>query len=261
MPQSVQRPSDHIRPLSIVYNAFGYADSSVLYEIGGTKILCSITLQPGVPSFLRGSKTGWLTSHYSMLPTSCQQRVEREAVLGKRQGRTIEISRFIGRCLRSVVDTSLIGERTIIIDCDVLQADGGTRTASVSAASCALLKAQERWMKQGIIKEPLLKKPIFGVSVALCDGKPVLDPDYMQDSTCSGDYNFVMTRNGDVIEVQGTSEQEPIPWDMIQSMRSYALKGIQKIAEYVESIPQPRLQSKREQKIQPLFSLGKRLGV
>jgi ribonuclease PH len=261
VPHSSQRKSDHIRPLSIVYNAFGYADSSVLYEIGGTKILCSVTLQPGVPSFLRGSKTGWLTSHYSMLPTSCQQRVEREAVLGKRQGRTIEISRFIGRCLRSVVDTSAIGERTIIIDCDVLQADGGTRTASVSAASCALLKAQERWLKQGFIKEPVLKEPIFGISVALCDGEPVLDPDYVQDSTCSGDYNFVMTRKGDVIEVQGTSEQEPIAWDMIQKMRTYALKGVQAISTYVQALPDTKLQSKRDQKTAPLFSLGKRLGA
>ena len=248
-----QRQLDQIRPLTITYNAFGYADSSVLYEIGGTKVLCSVTLQPGVPSFLRGTRTGWLTADYSMLPTSCQQRVEREATTGKRNGRSVEISRFIGRCIRSVIDFSVLGERTIVIDCDVLQADGGTRTASVSAATCALLKAQEIWMKNKYITGPVLKETVFGISVSLCDEKLVLDPDYAQDSTGACDYNFVMTEKGDVVELQGTSESKPLEWKLVQEMHSYALKGIKTIAAHVQPETAP-LKT-------PIFSLGKRLGV
>jgi len=164
------RTPDQLRPVSISYNVYDFASGSVLFEMGKTKILCAVSLQNGVPPFLRGKGTGWLTAEYALLPMSTMTRTQRESNQGKKDGRSVEIARFIGRCFRSVIDVSGIGEKTITIDCDVLQADGGTRTASITGAFLALAKAQERWLSQRIITKPLIKEKISALSVGVVDG-------------------------------------------------------------------------------------------
>ena len=219
----------NIRPVHLEYDVFGYADASVLLAIGGTKVLCSISLQHTVPQFLRGKNTGWLTAEYAMLPCATTRRTTREATQRNRNSRSVEISRLIGRSLRSVVDVSFLPEKTIVVDCDVLQADGGTRVASITAASCTLQLAQQRWMKAGIISQPILQQPIAAISVGIRDGEAVLDLDQHNDMQAQADFNFVLTKSGDLIEVQGTAEKSPICWERFDQLRHVAIKGVQQL--------------------------------
>lgn len=244
------RSANQLRPILVQYDIYPHAAGSVLYSIGKTQILCSVIMQPGVPSFLRGSKTGWLTAHYSMLPASTQKRNERETSC-KPNGRYVEISRLIGRSLRAVVDVSGIGERTIIVDCDVLQADGGTRTASVTAACLALKMAEQKWLERGIITESVTRDVVAGISVGFCNGVPVLDPDCSEDSTGQADVNFVLTKSGAIIEIQGTAEQSPVSYESFATMYKLACDGISSILERVQQPAEPTIKQPK-----PTYKFG-----
>ncbi len=230
------RQYNELRPLKLTYNIFEYAPGSVLIELGKTKVLCAVTLQQTVPHFLRGQGVGWLTAEYALLPASTTTRTQRESTTMRRHHRSIEISRLIGRSLRAIVDLSAFGERSIMIDCDVLQADGGTRTASITGAFAALAMAQKQWKADGIISEDILKYTIAAVSVGvLQDHALVLDPNFEEDSSGIADINFIMTHSGDVIELQGGAEQEPIPWKELIDAGALAKEGIQKIASFLQN--------------------------
>lgn len=232
MKRDANRASDQIRNLAVTYNVFPFAAGSVLFEMGRTKILCAVSLQAGVPFFLRGKNTGWLTAEYAMLPAATSTRTVRESSAGQRSGRSIEISRLIGRVLRTVIDLDSIGEYTLLIDCDVLQADGGTRTASINAACLALRQAQQTWLEQGFLTRPILKDGIAALAVC-CDKTDVLlDPDYAEDSNGDADFNFIMTESGKIIEIQGGAEKNPIEWDMLDRACQLARKGAQELFSF-----------------------------
>ncbi len=224
--RTANRSYDQLRPLKVTYGIYPYAAGSTLFEIGNTKVLCAVTLQNGVPHFLRGKKMGWLTAEYSLLPSATPMRTVREITANRRSGRVIEISRLIGRSLRAVTDLSVLGEQTIFIDCDVLQADGGTRTASITGAYLALRAAQARWQAQGILgKQALLQDELAAVSVGLGNKGPLLDMDFAEDSVTAADYNFVLTRSGKIVEIQGSAERAPIGWSDYDEMRLLAVQG------------------------------------
>jgi len=261
------RKPDQLRDVTVSFNVFGYSAGSVLLEIGNTKVLCSVSLQQNVPNFLKGKKTGWLTAEYAMLPTSSATRVPREASLMRRNGRSVEISRLIGRSLRSVVDLSLLGERTIFVDCDVLQADGGTRTACITGAFLALRVAVEYWLKNKIIKEDILTDSLAAISVGIVDGTPLLDIDFSEDSCADSDFNFVITRSNNIVELQGSSEGVMVSWKQFEQVRDLAIKGVQDLftigntffdKEILEIIDQNKDNRKNNKKTAPLFSLGNR---
>lgn len=253
------RRSDELRPLSITYGVYGYAPGSVLFSIGNTKILCAVTIQSGVPSFLRGKGKGWLTAEYALLPASTHHRTTREISAMKRQGRSIEISRIISRALRTVVDLSQLGERTIMVDCDVLQADGGTRAASITAACAALRMAQNKWLADEIINAPILADGIAAVSVGIMqDGHLVLDPDYQEDCAGHADVNVIMTLSGKLIELQGGAEKEPIDWQLIPKIGALSQKGIDALSRFLTLNSSHSINSEERRKA-PLFSLGNRL--
>ena len=223
------RTSNQVRPLSLQYDQFGYADCSVLFSIGGTRVQVSITLQDGVPVFLRNSGTGWLTAEYAMLPTATQKRTQRETDTLKKQGRSVEIARLIGRCLRSVIDFKSIGERTIIIDCDVLQADGGTRAACITAASFALTEALKRWKKRGVVAESVQFLPIAAISGGVVEGRLIVDLSQTEDMKASADVVFVCTEQGELIEVQGTSEKGPLTWTSFVSLKEACCSALSEL--------------------------------
>lgn len=216
---------NQLRTVKITSNSYGYAPSSILIELGNTKVLCAVSISTGVPPFLKGKRTGWLTAEYSMLPTATHVRTMRDESTGKRNGRAIEISRLISRSLRNIVDLSCLGERTITIDCDVLQADGGTRTAAITGAYLALYTAAQRWIAAGDIDRSFLRDEVAAVSVGVIDGKAYLDLDYNEDSNADADYNFVLTRNGSIVEIQGTCERASISWDNFEHIRQLACLG------------------------------------
>ena len=253
MQRSDGRCENEIRPLCALYDVYEYASGSVLYEIGKTKVLCAVSLQQGIPPFLRGCKTGWLTAHYAMLPTSTSKRIEREIHIGKRNGRYVEISRLIGRSLRSALQLDVVQDRTIIVDCDVLQADGGTRTACITGAYMALKRAERRWFSNKTIEQPLVKHDLVAISVAIVNGIPVLDPNFIEDSNADGDFNFVITRSGSIIEIQGTAEKEPLTSDNLYKMYELATSGAKHIFSFIDK---KILQKKK----QGLFTLSQRLG-
>lgn len=257
------RRMDELRPLSISYGIYGYAPGSVLFSMGNTKILCSVTMQSGVPSFLRGKGKGWLTAEYALLPASTHTRTTREISVMKRQSRSIEISRIISRALRTVVNLDLIGERTIMVDCDVLQADGGTRAASITAAYAALLMAQEKWLSDKTIAQPLLTDGIAAVAVGVLEhDQLVLDPDYQEDCTGHADINVIMTLSGKLIELQGGAEKEPIDWQLISQIGVLSKKGIDTLSGFLTLNPPSSrsIQKNTEKRKNPLFSLGNRIG-
>ncbi len=235
--RSGQRSFDQLRPLKVTYDIFKYASGSTLFEMGNTKVLCSVTLQQGVPHFLRGKKTGWLTAEYSLLPASTPIRTVREVTANKRSGRTIEISRLIGRSLRSVANLDALGEQTIFMDCDVLQADGGTRIACITGAFLALKAAQTGWLQEGILTEELLIDDLAAVSVGITHELPLLDLDFMEDSMTEADFNFVLTRSGRVIEIQGSAERFPLSWEQYDGMRSLAMKGVSELFSFYDRSP------------------------
>jgi ribonuclease PH len=232
------RAQDEIRLVKVIYDVFGYADASVLFEVGKTKVLVSATLQSGVPHFLKGTGSGWLTAEYAMLPASTRWRGTRDSNT-HRNSRSVEISRLIGRSLRTVVNLKSIKERSIIFDCDVLQADGGTRVACITAASLVLVRAQERWLNSGIIEEKVLKEPIAAISAGFVQGRAYLDLSQDEDGKAESDFNFVLTKSGNVVEIQGTSEKTPLSWENFLQLRNLALKGIKQLFGYTSNVTVP----------------------
>jgi len=230
------RRPDQLRQIRITPHIFEYADGSVLFEQGKTKILCAVTRSKDVPSFMRGKGVGWLTAEYALLPASTPTRSPREAVLGKRNGRVVEISRLIGRVLRCVVNLQTFGEHTITIDCDVLQADGSTRCAAICAAQAALNFANTRWLEAEVIAESILTTQVAAVSVGLEDhGEMVLlDLDAQEDNGIGGDFNFVLTRDNSIVEIQGTAETGAISWQKFDEMRELAFAGVREICARIE---------------------------
>ncbi len=223
------RANDAIRQLKIEKNFLKYPEGSVLAEMGETKVICQVSVEDKVPAFLKNSGKGWLTAEYSMLPRATQTRSMREAVSGRVGGRTHEIQRLIGRALRSVVNLDIIGERTIWVDCDVIQADGGTRTASITGGYVALIEALWNMKKKGIVNKIPLRDSVGAISVGIVDGEPMLDLSYEEDSRAEVDMNFVMTGKGLLIEVQGTAEKKPFTKEQFDIMYQYAYKGIKEI--------------------------------
>ena len=219
------RQPGQLRPVTIERGFTRYAEGSVLICFGETRVLCNASVEESVPSFMRGQGRGWVTAEYSMLPRATQTRSIREAARGKLGGRTQEMQRLIGRALRAVIDFQLLGERTIVIDCDVLQADGGTRTAAITGAWIALADAVEKLLAQGLLKKSPLKDSVAAVSSGIVDGRPVLDLDYVEDSGASVDMNFVMTGDGRFVEVQGTAEDEPFSNVELDALRNLASQG------------------------------------
>ncbi len=218
------RKTDELRKLRITRKYIKSAEGSVLIEIGDTKVICAATVDEAVPPFLRGRGTGWVTAEYAMLPRSSAQRIQRER--SKVGGRTHEIQRLIGRSLRSVVDMAVLGERTVLIDCDVIQADGGTRTASITGAYIALVDALRHVQKQGLVKSVPVKDYLAAVSVGIVEGKPMLDLCYSEDSTAEVDMNLVMTGRGRIVEVQGTAEGNPFTRAELGRLLALGEKGI-----------------------------------
>jgi ribonuclease PH len=226
----LMRPSNRtpaqLRPVKITRHYTRHAEGSVLIECGDTRILCTASVEEKVPPFLRGKGQGWLTAEYGMLPRSTNERMQREAAKGKQSGRTMEIQRLIGRSLRSVVNLAKLGERTIQIDCDVIQADGGTRTASITGAFIALYDAVEKLLQQQLIQATPILSHVAAVSVGIYEGVAVLDLDYEEDSRCDTDMNVVMTDSLGLVEMQGTAEGTPFTREELNEMLDLAHAGI-----------------------------------
>jgi ribonuclease PH len=223
------RTNGQIRPITITRQFTAHAEGSVLIEFGNTKVICTATVEEGVPRFLKGQGKGWVTAEYGMLPRSTHTRMRREAASGKQSGRTLEISRLIARALRAAIDLKALGENMITIDCDVIQADGGTRTASITGACVALVDAINYMRAKDIIKTNPLKHMIAAVSVGIYNGEPIADLDYPEDSAAETDMNVVMTDTGKLIEVQGTAEEAPFSFDEMQEMMQLAKHGINEL--------------------------------
>ena len=221
------RTADELRPITITRNWLDHAEGSVLVEFGATRVLCAVSLTEGVPRWKKGSGEGWLTAEYSMLPRATHTRSDRESVKGKIGGRTHEISRLIGRSLRSVCDVSALGENTIMIDCDVLQADGGTRTAAITGAYVAVVDAIEWARSSGLITQsaPVMSDSVAAVSVGIIDGIPTLDLHYDDDVRAETDMNVVMTGGGKFIEIQGTAERDPFDRGLLNELLDLATRG------------------------------------
>lgn len=271
------RTSNQVRPLLIQYDVYGHADASVIFEQGGTKVLVSVSLQPGVPHFLKGKRTGWLSAEYAMLPHATHQRTTRESTQAQRNARSVEISRLIGRCLRSTIDLSSLGERSIFIDCDVLQADGGTRVACLTAASLALKLACARWIEFGIVEKNIFKVQLAALSVGIVNNNAYADLSYHEDSQADADFNFVLTEHDELVEIQGTSEKAPMAWQFFDQLRTLSVNGVREVFKQMTNFPLPlpqtntstqqksstnvypsTVQINQEQK-KAFFSLGQRL--
>ena len=224
-PRPDGRACDALRPVEIIRRFTKYAEGSVLMCAGDTRVLCTASVTEGVPGFLRGKGEGWVTAEYGLLPRSTGTRTDREAARGKQTGRTQEIQRLIGRSLRAVVDRRKLGEHTIQIDCDVLQADGGTRCASITGAWVALRDAVDWMLERGMIEEDPILAQVSAVSVGMWSGEPVLDLNYIEDSASDTDMNVVMTSAGRYVEIQGTAEGEPFSEDELGSLLALAKKG------------------------------------
>ena len=220
------RALNQLREIKFTPNYIIHPEGSVLVEFGNTKVICAATIQDGVPPFLRNSGKGWLTAEYSMLPRATETRNQRESAKGKLTGRTMEIQRLIGRALRTAVDLDSLGEKTIMLDCDVIQADGGTRTASITGAYVALAIAIKRALKDGKIKKNVLRDNVAAVSVGVLESKILLDLKYTEDSAAEVDMNVVMNKNLEFIEVQGTAEEKPFTRAQCDAMLIMAEQGI-----------------------------------
>ncbi len=231
----MERPSgrrpEQLRSVKITRNFTQHAEGSVLIEMGNTKVICTASIEESIPRFLRGKGQGWVTAEYGMLPRSTGERMQREAARGKQSGRTQEIQRLIGRSLRAAVDMSALGERSIAIDCDVIQADGGTRTASITGACVALADALNGLVEKKKLKVSPMKHMIGAISVGIYEGEPVLDLDYPEDSKAGTDMNVVMTESGGFIEIQGTAEDGTYSTEELQSMLGLAQQGIKQLVQ------------------------------
>ncbi len=229
MKRPSERAADQMRQVTLTRHYTKHAEGSVLVEFGDTKVICTVSVEAGVPRFLRGSGQGWVTAEYGMLPRSTGSRMQRESSRGKQGGRTLEIQRLIGRSLRAAVDLKTLGENTLYIDCDVIQADGGTRTASITGACVALVDALRAMKQRGAIKKVPEVQMIAAISVGIYQGVPVLDLDYPEDSSADTDLNVVMTDKGGFIEVQGTAEAAPFSADDLNAMLALARQGCEQL--------------------------------
>ncbi len=224
------RATNQLRDVEIIRNYTKHAEGSVLVKFGDTHVLCTASVEEKVPGFLKGKGQGWVTAEYGMLPRSTGSRIDREAAKGKQSGRTQEIQRLIGRSLRAIIDLEKLGERSIQIDCDVIQADGGTRTASITGAYVALQDAVSYLIGKDLIKVSPLKDSVAAISVGVYKGTPVLDLDYIEDSDCDTDMNVVMTGKGSFVEIQGTAEGEPFSHADMKAMLDLADSGIKTLS-------------------------------
>ncbi|MFI5106102.1 MAG: ribonuclease PH [Terriglobales bacterium] len=234
--RSDNRAPEQLRPVNIVPDFVSTAEGSVLIEVGNTRVICTATVEESVPSFLKGAGKGWITAEYSMLPRSTLTRTPREAARGRQSGRTHEIQRLIGRALRAVVDLKRLGERTITLDCDVIQADGGTRTASITGAFVALGLAMEKLVEAGTLSSAPIRDFVAAVSVGVVEGSILLDLCYEEDSQADVDLNFVMTGAHKIVEIQATAEQHPFDEAQLKKMMDYAAKGIESLIAKQRSI-------------------------
>ncbi|MBO6813888.1 MAG: ribonuclease PH [Rhizobiaceae bacterium] len=226
-----KRAPDEMRAVTVERGFSRHAEGSCLIKFGNTHVLCTASLEERVPPWLRGAGKGWVTAEYGMLPRSTHDRMRREATAGKQSGRTSEIQRLIGRSLRAVVDLQALGERQITVDCDVIQADGGTRTASITGGYIALRDCIE-WMRaRDMVSDAVLKDNVAAISCGIYNGTPVLDLDYDEDSTAETDANFVMTGNGGIVEIQGTAEGEAFSRDEFNQLLDLATSGISKLVD------------------------------
>lgn len=230
MTRPSQRANDQLRAIEIIRHYTKHAEGSVLVKFGDTHVICTASVEEKVPGFLKGKGQGWVTAEYGMLPRSTGSRMDREAARGKQTGRTQEIQRLIGRSLRAIIDLEKLGERTIHFDCDVIQADGGTRTASITGAYVAMVDAVSTLLQKGLLTETPIKDSVAAISVGVYQGTPVLDLDYIEDSDCDTDMNVVMTGKGGFVEIQGTAEGEPFARETMNQMLDLAAKGISEIA-------------------------------
>ncbi|MBI2864521.1 MAG: ribonuclease PH [Chloroflexi bacterium] len=226
MPRSDGRAADGLRPVRVVPDFLEFAEGSALIEMGRTRVLCAVSVEERVPPFLLGKGKGWITAEYSMLPRSTQTRMQREAVAGRIGGRTQEIQRLIGRSLRAAADLKALGERTFIVDCDVIQADGGTRTAAITGAYIALSLAVKKLRETGRLPANPLRCAVAATSAGVVDGDALLDLCYEEDSRAEVDFNLVMTSRGEYVEVQGTAEGEPFSKETMDALLALAGKGI-----------------------------------
>ena len=223
-----RNPGD-LRRVQITPDFIPHAEGSVLIEVGRTRVICTASVEESVPLFMRGTNKGWITSEYSMLPRATESRTPREASLGRKSGRTQEIQRLIGRSLRTAVDLDLLGERTIWVDCDVIEADGGTRTASITGAFVAMVQAMDKLVSKGALETVPLRSNLAAVSVGILDGVPMLDLNYEEDSSADVDFNVVMTDQSEFVEVQGTAERKPFPRPFLDELLVLAESGIAKL--------------------------------
>jgi len=228
MRQDGRSPTE-LRPVSIQKGVLRYAEGSALIEVGNTRVLCAASVEEGVPGFLKGSGKGWVTAEYGMLPRATATRTPREAAKGKQGGRTLEIQRLIGRSLRAVTDLQAFGERTVWIDCDVLQADGGTRTASITGAYVALVEAFRTAVRRNWTSVVPIHQPVAAVSVGVAGGRALLDLDYREDSSADIDMNVIMTGDGELVEVQATGEERPFSRAQLDALLDLAWGGVQQL--------------------------------
>ncbi|MGI9142529.1 MAG: ribonuclease PH [Fluviibacter sp.] len=224
-----QRQSDELRPLSLTRGYTAHAEGSVLIQVGQTRVLCTASVETSVPPFLRSKGQGWVTAEYGMLPRATHTRSAREAAKGKQTGRTQEIQRLIGRSLRAVTDLAALGERQITLDCDVLQADGGTRCAAITGAWVALHDACAKLVAEGVLPSNPVREHVAAISVGIVDGQPVLDLDYAEDSNCDTDMNVIMTGTGGIVEIQGTAEGTPFSRNELNALVDLADAGIRQL--------------------------------
>ncbi|MDR2666541.1 MAG: ribonuclease PH [Holosporales bacterium] len=229
--RACSRKCDELRQIALIPNYYQYCDGSCFVKFGKTHVICAATIEEKVPLFLKNTKTGWIAAEYGMLPCSCQDRTDREAVKGKQSGRTLEIQRLIGRSLRSIVDLSLLGERQIKIDCDVIQADGGTRTASINGSFVAMYLAIHKLLKRGSVSENPIKSHVVAISCGIVAGTPLLDLDYLEDSRAEVDANFIMSNSG-IVEIQSCGERRPFSEDEFALLLSYAKKGKEELIKH-----------------------------
>jgi len=237
------RRDDEMRPVTITRKYLKYAEGSVLIDVGDTRVLCSATVEERVPQFLKDSGHGWITAEYGLLPRSTNTRTQREVTAGRVSGRTAEIQRLVGRSLRGVTDLRRLGERTIIIDCDVIQADGGTRAAAVTGGFVALGESLQLLREQGKIKEEPLLDSVAAVSVGAVEGRILLDLCYAEDAIAEVDINVVMTGTGKFVEVQGTAEETPFTKEQLDAMLAVAARGIRQLVELQRRLVAERLQT------------------
>lgn len=226
------RRQDQLREIRITRGYTRHAEGSVLVEFGDTRVVCTLSAEDRVPNFLKGRGKGWVTAEYGMLPRSTSERMPREAARGKQGGRTMEIQRLIGRALRAAVDLDLLGERTLTVDCDVIQADGGTRTASITGGCVALYDGIRYLKENGLIGTDPFRHLVASVSTGICDGEAILDLDYAEDATAETDMNFVMEDTGRFIEIQGTAEGTAFSMDQMLAMTDLAKTGIRELLQH-----------------------------